>query len=228
MSSGNSRGDVFGYNQEEVEQIGVGINQMVERTGTAIVSAIKTNIVDKIAEEWYSEVAVKYFENFKDQLKSKESSITDIFQEFSNKIGEAGANWAETTGGVAPTMPAVESVNLDLDVSPIKPDDAGNRYITENLEELVKGYVEQAKMEILDTFSQLESEVYADAAFLGGGQNEAIQRATEDLGSAVNQILDELISGEGSLVSEIGRFKTDYSDTATGNASSFEDSAFTN
>lgn len=226
MSSGGSRKDALGYNQQEIEEIGVGINSMAERAGEAITTAIKLYIVDKVAEEWYSEIAVKYFEDFKDQLKRKEVEITDIFQQFSDRIKEGGDAWAEETGGVAPTMPAVETVNLDLDVSPIKTDDAGNRYISEDLDSKVKSYVETARTEILQTFGQLKTEAYADSAFFGGGQAEAIQTAADQLGDAVNEILDELISGDGSLVSEIANYKSEYSDVATKNASSFEDSAF--
>lgn len=226
MSSGGSRKDALGYNQQEIEEIGVGINSMAERAGEAITTAIKLYIVDKVAEEWYSEIAVKYFEDFKDQLKRKEVEITDIFQQFSDRIKEGGDAWAEETGGVAPTMPAVETVNLDLDVSPIKTDDAGNRYISEDLDSKVKGYVETARTEILQTFGQLKTEAYADSAFFGGGQAEAIQTAADQLGDAVNEILDELISGDGSLVNEIANYKSEYSDVATKNASNFEDSAF--
>lgn len=75
-------------------------------------------------------------------------------------------------------------------------------------------------------FGQLKTEAYADSAFFGGGQADAIQTAADQLGDAVNGILDELISGDGSLVNEIANYKSEYSDVATRNASNFEDSAF--
>ncbi len=228
MDSGG-RADALGYNTEEVEAIGEGINKYANQTGEVIVTAIKTNIVDKVAEEWVSEVAVEYFDQFKDELKQKEASITGVFQNFSDQIGEAGQNWADQTKGTAPTMPAVDTVTLDLDVSSMKATDGnGDRYMYEDIEEKVKGYVENARTEILSAFANMESEINAETAFFGGGQSEAVQEAASSLGDQVNTMLDEVISSDsGSLITAIQNYKSEYSDTATSNASSFEDSAFT-
>ena len=211
MDSGG-RADALGYN-----------------TGEVIVTAIKTNIVDKVAEEWVSEAAVEYFDQFKDELKQKEASITEVFQNFSDQIGKAGQNWADQTKGTAPTMPAVDTVTLDLDVSSMKATDGnGDRYMYEDIEEKVKGYVENARTEILSAFANMESEINAETAFFGGGQSEAVQEAASSLGDQVNTMLDEVISSDsGSLITAIQNYKSEYSDTATSNASSFEDSAFT-
>ena len=219
----------LGYNTEEVEAIGEGINKYANQTGEVIVTAIKTNIVDKVAEEWVSEAAVEYFDQFKDELKQKEASITEVFQNFSDQIGKAGQNWADQTKGTAPTMPAVDTVTLDLDVSSMKATDGnGDRYMYEDIEEKVKGYVENARTEILSAFANMESEINAETAFFGGGQSEAVQEAASSLGDQVNTMLDEVISSDsGSLITAIQNYKSEYSDTATSNASSFEDSAFT-
>ena len=227
MDSGG-RADALGYNTEEVEAIGEGINKYANQTGEVIVTAIKTNIVDKVAEEWVSEAAVEYFDQFKDELKQKEASITEVFQNFSDQIGKAGQNWADQTKGTAPTMPAVDTVTLDLDVSSMKATDGnGDRYMYEDIEEKVKGYVENARTEIL-SFANMESEINAETAFFGGGQSEAVQEAASSLGDQVNTMLDEVISSDsGSLITAIQNYKSEYSDTATSNASSFEDSAFT-
>ncbi|HJJ10832.1 MAG TPA: hypothetical protein OIM49_03620 [Clostridiaceae bacterium] len=228
MDSGG-RADALGYNTEEVEAIGEGINKYANQTGEVIVTAIKTNIVDKVAEEWVSEAAVEYFDQFKDELKQKEASITEVFQNFSDQIGKAGQNWADQTKGTAPTMPAVDTVTLDLDVSSMKATDGnGDRYMYEDIEEKVKGYVENARTEILSAFANMESEINAETAFFGGGQSEAVQEAASSLGDQVNTMLDEVISSDsGSLITAIQNYKSEYSDTATSNASSFEDSAFT-
>ena len=228
MDSGG-RADALGYNTEEVEAIGEGINKYANQTGEVIVTAIKTNIVDKVAEEWVSEAAVEYFDQFKDELKQKEASITEVFQNFSDQIGKAGQNWADQTKGTAPTMPAVDTVTLDLDVSSMKATDGnGDRYMYEDIEEKVKGYVENARTEILSAFANMESEINAETAFFGGGQSEAVQEAASSLGDQVNTMLDEVISSaSGSLITAIQNYKSEYSDTATSNASSFEDSAFT-
>lgn len=227
--SGSGKGDALGYNTEQVEAIGEGINKYANQTGEVIVTAIKTNIVDRVAEDWVSEAAIEYFEGFKEELKAKESGITEVFQNFSDQVGRAGQNWAEQTQGTAPTMPAVETVTLDLDVSPIKATDGnGDRYIYDNIEENVRGYVENARTEILSAFANMESEITAEAAFFGGGQSAAVQEAANNLGDQVNTILDSLISSDGgSLISAIQKYKGEYSETATSNASSFEDSAFT-
>ena len=228
MDSGG-RADALGYNTEEVEAIGEGINKYANQTGEVIVTAIKTNIVDKVAEEWVSEAAVEYFDQFKDELKQKEASITEVFQNFSDQIGKAGQNWADQTKGTAPTMPAVDTVTLDLEVSTMKATDGnGDRYMYEDIEEKVKGYVENARTEILSAFANMESEINAETAFFGGGQSEAVQEAASSLGDQVNTMLDEVISSDsGSLITAIQNYKSEYSDTATSNASSFEDSAFT-
>ena len=228
MDSGG-RADALGYNTEEVEAIGEGINKYANQTGEVIVTAIKTNIVDKVAEEWVSEAAVEYFDQFKDELKQKEASITEVFQNFSDQIGKAGQNWADQTKGTAPTMPAVDTVTLDLDVSSMKATDGnGDRYMYEDIEEKVKGYVENARTEILSAFANMESKINAETAFFGGGQSEAVQEAASSLGDQVNTMLDEVISSDsGSLITAIQNYKSEYSDTATSNASSFEDSAFT-
>ena len=228
MDSGG-RADALGYNTEEVEAIGEGINKYANQTGEVIVTAIKTNIVDKVAEEWVSEAAVEYFDQFKDELKQKEASITEVFQNFSDQIGKAGQNWADQTKGTAPTMPAVDTVTLDLDVSSMKATDGnGDRYMYEDIEEKVKGYVENARTEILSAFANMESEINAETAFFGGGQSEAVQEAASSLGDQVNTMLDEVISSDsGSLITAIQNYKSEYSDTATSNASSFENSAFT-
>lgn len=228
MDSGG-RADALGYNTEEVEAIGEGINKYANQTGEVIVTAIKTNIVDKVAEEWVSEAAVEYFDQFKDELKQKEASITEVFQNFSDQIGKAGQNWADQTKGTAPTMPAVDTVTLDLDVSSMKATDGnGDRYMYEDIEEKVKGYVENARTEILSAFANMESEINAETAFFGGGQSEAVQEAASSLGDQVNTMLDEVISSDsGSLITAIQNYKSEYSDTATSNASSFEDSVFT-
>ena len=228
MDSGG-RADALGYNTEEVEAIGEGINKYANQTGEVIVTAIKTNIIDRVAEDWVSEAAIEYFEGFKEELKAKESGITEVFQNFSDQIGKAGQNWADQTKGTAPTMPAVDTVTLDLDVSSMKATDGnGDRYMYEDIEEKVKGYVENARTEILSAFANMESEINAETAFFGGGQSEAVQEAASSLGDQVNTMLDEVISSDsGSLITAIQNYKSEYSDTATSNASSFEDSAFT-
>ena len=211
MDSGG-RADALGYNTEEVEAIGEGINKYANQTGEVIVTAIKTNIVDKVAEEWVSEAAVEYFDQFKDELKQKEASITEVFQNFSDQIGKAGQNWADQTKGTAPTMPAVDTVTLDLDVSSMKATDGnGDRYMYEDIEEKVKGYIENARTEILSAFANMESEINAETAFFGGGQSEAVQEAASSLGDQVNTMLDEVISSDsGSLITAIQNYKSEY------------------
>lgn len=221
--------DALGYNTEQVEAIGDGINKYASQTGELIVTSIKNNIVDKVAEDWVSEAAVEYFENFKQKLKGHEERITDVFRAFSKSVGQGGENWSTTTKGTAPTMPEVENVTLDLDISSIRATDGnGDRYMYENIEENVNSYVENSRTEILSGFSNMESEINGDAAFFGAGQSEALQEAARSLGDEVNNILDEIISGDDeSLISRIQYFKTQYSETATQNTTLFENSAFT-
>ena len=219
--------DEIGYNKGNVEQIREEINTMAKNSAEKIVSEIHDTIVAKVAELWYSEVAVKYFEEFKATLKNKETDITEVFQNFNNKMKEAGEAWAATTEGEAPEMPAIEQVDMTLDVSAIQPTNAeGDRFITDGLEGKVLSMVEDARTNIKTYIDQQTSNADASLAFFGGGQETAINEAARELDEQVDQVLNYLIEGENSIVEAVRSRNESYTSTATSNNASFSDSNF--
>lgn len=225
MSKGGAENQSIGYNKGAVEEIRTQTNTMAQETGNIIIDAIKNNIINFVAERWYSEVAVTYFEEFKNVLKSKEDGITAIFQSFNAKMKRAGDEWAQTTQGEAPDMPPIETITLDLDVSNISNVDANqSRWIEEGLQTSILQPIEDARAEVKSYIENKAYEVDASLAFLGGGQAEAVNTAADQLDEAVNDILNFLVEGDESLVGAIERYNTEYTTQAETNVANFSDS----
>ena len=221
-----SNGEI-GYNKENVEAIREEINNKARATGEKIIQQLSDWIIDPVSTAWYSEVAKAYFEKFRDDLKNKGEDISEIFETFNKEIQGAGADWAAVTGGEAPEYAEIEKINLDLNISKImETDDNGSRFIQEGLKDTIVQNVEEARQSIQRFISDITMEADVSLAFLGGGQAEAINRASSALAGQVNTILDYLVIGDESLVATMERYSNQYVATAEDVTSRFTNSNF--
>lgn len=223
MGGSTSRsGDDYGYNREQIENIGQEINNQAALVADNIVSTIKNEIVAKVAVDWMARVAVECFEEYKEKVKAKEADVTAVFQTFSQKLGEAGARWADETHNDAPSMPAIETVLLDLDISEVQESDSnGDVFIKEGISTSVTGYIENAREMMKEYIAKLAAETDASLAFFGGGQSDAIREAAAAIGDEIDSMLNTL---QTDLNDRISQYQSTSIDTATTNTSSFADS----
>ena len=229
-SAGGSTGYMnreIGYNKENIESIREEINNQAQDTAKKIVSNINS-IVSSISELWFSEVAVEYFKEFANDISSYAPKITNAFEQFNQKIAEAGAEWAAKTEVEAPNLAPIDSVTLDIDISPIKAVNAGgDRYITTGLAEEVSSLVSIAKGDITEYITDIAERADVSLAFIGGEQSEGVRNCASALKQYVEDMLSFLDSGEHSIVTKLEAYDTEYQRTAQSNVDLFTDSAFT-
>ena len=123
--------EMRGYNSDEVENLGIIINSIAQKTGTLITDLLHQQIILPMASTWYAPEAVDFFHDFSEIVKSKGNVITDIFDSFRVKIELAGKQWAESTGGECPVLSPVEKIELNLSVKEILPNNLGDIILDE-------------------------------------------------------------------------------------------------
>ena len=211
-----------GYNDEDSVAISEGIDNVYTATQTTIQNNIRDVIVQQVAANWYSEVAVDYFAEFKENTARIADDIRTVFQNFRDQIQEDVVAWRNQTGGSGGDIPDVAEKEIEIDVSAVKPTDTnGNRFISNTLETDVLEWIATCRTNIITDISQAVAENVVKS-FIGEQQNEKVNAAMESLSVHIDGILNYLTMGDNSIVSSITKFRTEYTQTGSTNATNTE------
>ena len=218
---GNS-GEVSGYNCAQVESLREIINSTAQQSGSEITQILHDGIVTPMSSVWYAPEAVEFFNGFAEVVKTCGTNITEAFDAFRQNVQKAGANWAENTGGQAPTLAAIDQVELTLTVSEIQPDNAGNVTIDEGQANTIAGNLSQVEQDIKAKLEGLAGNLDAATAFIGHGQGEAVQNCFVKISGEIHRIFRFLTEGDESLQSRIKAAAEKYATVSSELANNFD------
>lgn len=222
---GGSGGDTSGYNCEQVNALRDVINETAQKSGESIVETLHTDIVVPMSSTWYAPEAVEFFEGFAETVKASGESITAAFDSFRDAVQKAGANWAENTKGEVPSLAAIDTVELTLNVSDIQPDNAGNVTIDEASASSIASSLGEVEATIKSKLEGLAGTLDAETAFIGHGQADALQKCFVTVSGEIYKIFKYLTEGDNSLQSQINKTVTKYQDVSTGISDAFNNGA---
>ena len=218
---GGGSGEISGYNCERINALRDVINNTAEQAGNGIVERLHNDIVVPMSSVWYAPEAVDFFEGFATTVKSSGESITAAVDAFRGAIESAGKNWAENTGGEAPSLPASDAVELDLNVSDIQPNNGGNVTIDEGQAGTIAGSLTEVEEGIKSDLERLAGGLNAESAFIGHAQADALQSCFVKVSGEINKIFKYLTDGEDSLQGQINKAVQKYSDVSKGISDAF-------
>ena len=207
--------NVTGYNAENVNALREVINSTAASTGTTICDDLKAGVITPMSTVWYAPEAVEFFEGFAASVAETGTAITEAFDGFRASIQSAGEYWAENTGGDAPVLAEIDAVELNLDVSAIQPNNAGNVVIDEEAANSVAGTLEGVEETIKTNLSGLAANLDAATAFMGHDQATALQELFVKVSESVAGIFKYLTEGDNNLKSQIEAAAQKYADVAT-------------
>lgn len=213
--------NITGYNCERVNELREVINNTAQRAGEGIVERLHSEIIIPMSNVWYAPEAVEFFQGFADTVKSSGQYIQQTFDSFRNAVQKAGENWAENTKGQAPNLPAIDPVELNLNVSDIQNDNRGNVTIDENQAIVIAGTLEQVEANIKADLEGLAQNLLVEFAFMGHGQAEAIQNCFVLINGEIHRIFKYLTEGDNSLKVQIGKAVEKYKEVSSGIAGAF-------
>ena len=228
LNGGGAAGDVSGYNKGKVEELRDSINNTAKACGDAVVEELHSGIVVPMSSKWFAEEAQDYFEGFATAVKECGVTIKEVFDQFRANVESTGGEWATATGGEAPTLAAIDDVELNLDVSAIlNMNGAGDRSLDEDGVQGIVDSIPTVEAAIKSRLTGLANQLNAETAFLGHGQGAAVQACFVKVAEAVHQIFNYLLSGDDALSGALKAFKEKYATSATNVATSFNNADVT-
>lgn len=214
-------GEISGYNCENINALRDVINSTASRAGAGIVERLHSDIIVPMSSVWYAPEAIEFFEGFAATVKASGENITAAFDAFRNAIESAGKNWAENTGGEMPSLPAIDAVELELNVSEIQPENGGNVTIDEGQATAIAGSLAEVEAGIKTDLENLAEGLNAETAFIGHGQADALQICFIQLSGELHKIFRYLTEGENSLQGQINKAVQKYVDVSLSISNAF-------
>lgn len=221
---GGTNANLTGYNCERVQELRDVINNTAQQSGQGIVERLNSDIIVPMSTAWYAPEAVTFFEGFASTVKATGQNITAAFDAFRAAVEAAGRSWAENTGGDMPRLPAIDSVELNLNVSSIQTNNAGNVVIDQNQANAVANRLQEVEEGIKNDLRNLAGNLNAETAFIGQGQAEALENCFVTISGEIHKIFKYLTNGEDSLQSQINKAVKKYQDVSSGISSAFNNS----
>lgn len=203
-------GSTSGYNCEEVNALRNVINDTAQQAGEKILEELHDGVVVEMARAWYAPEAVEFFNGFAETVKASGEAITNAFDAYRGAIQEMGTRWAENTKGEAPNLPAIDQVELNLNVSDVQSDDNGNIYIKENLATNIANNLPNVEEWIKNDLEKLANKLDAKSAFIGHGQADAARDCFTVVSGEIHRIFKYLTEGETNLQGEIKKAVRKY------------------
>lgn len=217
--------NVIGYNSNEVRELREKINNSAKQVAQKIIERLHSEIIVPMSKAWYAPEAVEFFNGFGKVVAQSSETITEAFQSFNRAVNEAANNWAENTGGQAPTLASIEPVDMTLSVGEIQDNYNGNVMIDESQAQTVANNLGQVEEEIKSDLKSISDQLSADAAFLGDGQSEAVVQCFISVNIQVGLIFKFLSNNgngsETSLQYQINKAVTKYKEVAAGIKTAF-------
>lgn len=215
-------GSVSGYNCEQVNSLRDVINNVAMKSGERIVERLHSEIIVPMSTSWYAPEAVNFFNEFAQAVATSGERITEAFDMFRAAVESAGRNWAENTEGEAPSLAAIDLVELKLNVSEIQPKTPnGDVMINEGDANRVAGKLSDVELTIKSDLQNLAKDLEAETAFLGHGQAEAVQNCFVTVSGEIHKIFKFLTDGNNSLREQIQQAVKKYQDISSGISSEF-------
>ena len=218
---GGTNANLTGYNCERVQELRDVINNTAQQSGQGIVERLNSDIIVPMSTAWYAPEAVTFFEGFASTVKATGQNITAAFDAFRAAVEAAGRSWAENTGGDMPRLPAIDSVELNLNVSSIQTNNAGNVVIDQNQANAVANRLQEVEEGIKSDLRNLASNLNAETAFIGQGQAEALDNCFTTIVGAIHNVFKYLTEGEDSLQNQIKNAVKKYQDVSSGISNAF-------
>ncbi len=203
-------GETSGYNCAQVNALRDVINSTAQNAANSIVEKLHSGIVKPMSSIWYAPEAVEFFQSFATVVQSTGQSITEAFDAFRDFVQQAGAHWAENTKGEVPNLPAIDLVELNLNVSEIQPNNAGNVTINEGEATSLASNLGQVEEEIEAELKSLAENLSADSAFIGHSQAASLKDCFVKVSGAVESIFKFLTEGDESLQTAINKTVEKY------------------
>lgn len=219
---GNSGGgEMSGYNCEQVNALRDVINNTAQQAGQGIVDRLHSDIIVPMSTVWYAPEAVTFFEGLSETVKSSGTNITQAFDAFRAAVEAAGRNWAENTGGEVPTLPKIDNVELNLNVSDIQSQNSGNVVIDEGQATTIASRLGQVEEGIKADLEALANNLNAESAFIGHGQADSLQQCFVSISGEIHRIFKYLTEGDESLQGQINKAVQKYQEVSGGISSAF-------
>lgn len=215
-------GTTAGYNCQRVNELRDVINNTAQQAGQNIVERLHTDIIVPMASAWYAPEAVEFFGGFAETVKASGENITRAFDSFRDAVEKAGINWAENTKGEMPSLPAIDAVDLNLNVTDIQPDNAGNVTIDEGQASNIANRLGEVEEGIKADLETLANNLSAETAFIGHGQAESLHSCFITVSGEIHKIFKYLTEGESSLQGQIKKAVEKYQSVSEGISSAFE------
>lgn len=225
FSRGNAGGEVSGYNAANVNALRDVINSTAQQASSEIVERLHSDIIVPMSSAWYAPEAVEFFGGLAETVKASGQNITKAFDAFRTAVQSAGENWAENTGGEAPSLATIDEVELTLNVSDIQPDNAGNVTIDEARATTIANSLPEVEEGIKSDLQTLAGNLSAETAFIGHGQADALQQCFVAVSGEVHKIFKYLTDGEESLQGQINKAVQKYQDVSTGISDAFNNAS---
>ena len=216
MGSATNLEDIaVGYNNEDCLKIDSGIEEVYSASITSIQNHFKSDLVDNVASEWYSEAAVSYFTKWQALCANTSDDLRIVFQNFRDQIQENINSWRTRTGSSGIDLQNITEKTISIDISSVKTvDDSGNRYISNTIEDNISEWINTCRANIGTDIANTVAEKTV-GGFIGESQNAAINNAMSGLAGIIDKILCFLNTGDNSLYNAISEYRKKY--TQTGN-----------
>lgn len=216
--------EITGYNYQQINALRDVINNTAQRAGEGIVERLSSDIIVPMSTAWYAPEAITFFEGFAATVKASGTNITNAFDAFRLAVQEAGESWALNTNGQAPSLAPIDSVELNLNISPIQGENGGNITIDENQAMVIANKLPEVEEAIKADLQALAGNLNAETAFIGRGQAAALQECFVKLSGEVHRIFRYLTEGDDSLSSQINKAVQKYQAVSEGISSAFNNS----
>lgn len=211
-----------GYNKEQVEELRSAINTTAQSAAEGIIEKLGSGIITPISAAWFAPEAIEFFEKFAEVVAQSGANIQTIFETFKQYIEEAGANWAQNTGGEVPVLPTLDEITLNLDISAIKEKASnGDVGVFENDAMAVANGLNSVQEDIKANLESLAKQLDAATAFIGGSQAESIQNCFVAVSGEVHRIFSYLTEGEDSLRGALTKSVEKYGDVSESISTAF-------
>lgn len=201
----------IGYDCEQINALRDVINSTAQQAGNGIVERLHGGIVVPMSSVWYAPEAVEFFEGFASDVKKAGEKITAAFDAFRGAVEGAGEIWAENTGGEAPSLAAIDNVDLDLNVSDIQPKLGNAVVIDKEQATTIASNLTEVEEGIKSDLENLAQNLNAESAFIGHGQADALQTCFVEVSGAIHKLFKNLTEGKNNLQSQINKSAEKYS-----------------
>lgn len=213
--------NLTGYNCQKINELRTVINNTAKQAAQGIVERLNSDIVVPMSNAWYAPEAITFFEGFASTVKATGERITAAFDAFRAAVESAGKNWAENTGGEIPSLPAIDVVELNLNISSIQSNKTGNVGIEHAEARAIADRLPEVEEAIKSELRNLAGNLNADTAFIGGGQAQALESCFVSVSGEIHKIFNYLTVGENSLQGQINKAIKKYIDVSSNITTAF-------